>query len=159
MNERLKRLQHPFFNNIQDQVGEFVPFYYERQLYQEIASEKPWEESERFIAMILKEWDQLKNRLKSAHQQRDKQEAEQLMVLGVALLVQYVYWLNEKPVSLDEQQIGDGLVHLPFNFADRLQFIMGQPALHLAFIQLIELMNEVIKLDAKNRVRKKHSKH
>lgn len=123
-------------------------------MYQGIASEKPWEESERFIAMILKEWDQLKIRLKSAHQQRDKQEAEQLMVLGVALLVQYVYWLNEKPVSLDEQQIGDGLVHLPFNFADRLQFIMGQPALHLAFIQLIELMNEVIKLDAKNRVRK-----
>ncbi|MEK4200477.1 YpoC family protein [Cytobacillus sp. FSL K6-0265] len=158
MNEIPKELQHPFFNDIQKSDREFVPFYYEQQYYRGFASFEPWQDLERVSETINREWQELSDSIKYAHQQRNKKEAGQLMVVGVAILVQYVYWLNEKPVSFCDQQIGIRLPIVPFNFSDRLQFIMQQPSLHLAFSQLTELMIEVNKLYAKKKIKKKHSK-
>lgn len=158
MNERSEKLRHPFFSDMKVEEGAYLPFSYEERFYQGDATEEPWDEIEQFIPLIYRNWDELKEKIRSAQQQRNKQEAIRQMVIGVALLVQTVYWLNEKPVRLDKEPLADKLEWLPVNFTDRLHFIMAQPGLHLAFLQLVELMNELQKLYAKKMIRKKHSK-
>ncbi|WP_052948746.1 YpoC family protein [Mesobacillus campisalis] len=101
----------------------------------------PWEKPEKYIPMLLNEWEKLKEEIGQGHSVRDSIKASGAMEQGIDLFLKFVYWSNRMPVSLPLENLKT-LGAKPVNVEERLKFIMGRPGLYHSYIQLSELMNE-----------------
>jgi hypothetical protein len=101
----------------------------------------PWERPEKYIPLLLNEWEKLKEEIAQGHSVRDSIKASGAMEQGISLFLKFVYWSNSMPVSLPLESLRT-IGAKPVNAEERLKFIMDRPALYHSYVQLSELMNE-----------------
>lgn len=148
-----KELTHPFFYSEgetilfnEDELLFFeTPFIYEIAYYNGITTKKPWEEPFEMIPLLLNKWEVLDKKIHVLFEKRSKKEVIPLMELGVGLFIQFLYWLNQRPVQLIPSMEVSSLKIQPINLEERLQFIIDRPSIHHSYKQLKELMIELEK--------------
>ncbi|HDR7705078.1 TPA: GTPase [Bacillus thuringiensis] len=120
---------------------------------------EPWKEIENSIPAMLNVWKNKHEDIAILFRNRNKQEAEEPMILFAAHLLSVVYWLNEQPVhSLNEMQINTNKLKVqPVNFMERYSFIIKKPSNYHSYIQLAQLYIEIEKLYVKKMITKKKS--
>ncbi|MCM3180186.1 YpoC family protein [Cytobacillus horneckiae] len=129
-----------------ESVTVLPPFKYELAHYANISTLKPWEGTEKFIPLILAEWKNIHAELLHIFEKREKHAASAHMKNGIALFLQFIYWVNGKPVGFtNNNTIDPTLAVAPSNTAERIAFISRRPTLYQSFIQLGELMIEMEK--------------
>ncbi|WP_053363930.1 YpoC family protein [Bacillus sp. FJAT-27251] len=101
----------------------------------------PWDTPEKYIPILLNEWEKLKGVIGQGHSVRDPIKASVAMEQGISLFLKFVYWSNRMPVSLSLEGLGT-LGVKPVNAEERLKFIMARPGLYHSYIQLSGLMVE-----------------
>ncbi|TFE03053.1 YpoC family protein [Jeotgalibacillus salarius] len=119
---------------------------------------KPWEEMEKWIPLILEEWQTLSEEMKPLFEGNADQTYEP-MIKGISLFFTLLYWTNEKHVSAVswETDVKDFDVSI-MNAFERIPFIMKRPAVYFSYIQLDEMFKELHKTAAKHDAIKKRKR-
>ncbi|MBA4536117.1 hypothetical protein H1Z61_02910 [Bacillus aquiflavi] len=131
-------------------------FSYEVAYYSGVKGNRPWETPEAVIPQLLTEWKQLKKTLIDIFERRDRRQALKPMKRGIALFVQFLFWVHHLPVNLQSYYFKEDLfVWKPVNFKERLDFIFARPNDYHSFVQLSELMIELEKQYFKKEALKK----
>lgn len=132
-------------------------FYFELLFFNGLAAKTPWTSPELFLPQLQEEWNIHKSMLEDLHHQRQKDGIIEEMRQSVGLFLEYLYWCNGKPVCLNKFPDFSDLKLKPVNLEERAGFIAARPGLYHSFVQLCELMLELEKLVAKEKVIKKAS--
>jgi hypothetical protein len=126
--------------------------------YNGIDSFKPWENQTDAIPLLIEEWGRDKKLLEELHRSRNQKDILVIMKKGISLFVQFLFWTNDRPVSLKEPIPFYPVAYKPVNIEERLAFIISRPNLFHSFRQLSELMLEQEKLFVKKNIMKKTSR-
>ncbi|MCC3358362.1 YpoC family protein [Bacillus sp. REN16] len=114
-------------------------------------------DNEKIISDIREKWDARKNYLGSLFQNRDKAAIVEPMDEAIEEFLTFLFLINEKRIPIpDRKMLQDSLldlVHKPINLDERLSFVLKKPNQYHAFIQLNELYIELLKLNAKLKIR------
>lgn len=110
------------------------------------------------IPILLAEWEKDKELLAELHRNRDQKNILTIMEKDIGLFLRFLFWSNDKPVSLQEPFPYYQFEYKPFNIEERLAFIISRPTLYHSFRQLSELMVEQEKAFVKKSIRTKASK-
>lgn len=133
----------------------FTAFPYDFAFFQGVEAYRPWEDSEKYAPILLKEWKKIKTECQTLFSERKTKQTLEPMKEGIALFFTFIYWIHNRPVELREwNQIVDVLPIKPVNLVERLAFIIQRPALYHSFVQLSELFHEVEKHYVKSIIKK-----
>jgi hypothetical protein len=133
-------------------------FIYEVLFYNGVAAYKPWENPTDAIPLLIEEWEGNRDQLEELHRNRDQINTLNVMKKGIGLFIQFLFWSNDRPVSLKEPIPSYPFNCKPVNIEERLAFILSRPNLFHSFRQLSELMVEQEKAFVKKGIVKKASK-
>lgn len=120
---------------------------------------KPWHDIEGSIVTVLNIWKEKKTAIGMLFRNRNRAATRQPMIHFAAHLLSIVHWLNETPVNnikKMEERV-EKLKVKPVNFTERYVYIIQQPDHYHAFIQLVQLYEEIEKLYVKTLLMKKRS--
>jgi hypothetical protein len=107
------------------------------------------------ITVLLTEWEKVKGELEKLFHHRDHKAAHNVMMKGIGLFIQFLYWSNDKQVIASKLEPIEELEIKPVNMDERLGFIISRPNLYHSYRQLTELITEQGKLYAKKKIVKK----
>ena len=133
-------------------------FIYEAFFYNGMSSFKPWEKQAILIPEVLEEWEKVREQLSELFQNRSQNKILNVMKKGIGLFLQFLFWSNDRPVSLIKPIPSEPLDCKPVNLEERIAFIISRPILFHSFRQLSELMVEQEKAYVKKNIMKKTSK-
>lgn len=125
-------------------INDYFP--YEVAYYVGIDVYRPWEHANDAVAQLIDYWKPLSQKLSHLFEKRNRMNVQKPMKQGISLLIQCLFWINNKPVIFYEQSIkDDDLKWKPVNIKERLEFILHRPNVYHSFVQLNELMIELEK--------------
>lgn len=133
-------------------------FLYDLAYYLNIPSLKPWENIDDYVHLIIEEWEDRKTSLEELFKLRDKKLVQEPMKKSIALLIQFLHWVNGAPVKLFPTIEYQQLAISPVNLEERLSYILSRPNAFPSYMQLIELMKEIEKSYEKNQAIKRIKK-
>ncbi|CAM4102348.1 GTPase [Bacillus manliponensis] len=119
----------------------------------------PWDDIEHSIVKVLNVWKEEKTAIGTLFRNRNRKAARQPIIHFAAHILSIVHWLNETPV-INIKQLEDHVKELqvkPVNFTERYVYIIEHPDHYHAFIQLVQLYEEMEKLYAKTLLMKKRT--
>ncbi len=139
---------HPLFFQEEEQVDifekEFPLAMKEFYFYYDITEiDRPWERIEETIPIVLTQWDNLKQTIHQAFENRQRKKAKQPMVIGLSYMICALHWLNGKKVC--SLLLEEKLSIAPINYKERLQFIVERCDMYPSFVQLSQLFEELEK--------------
>lgn len=116
---------------------------------------KPWEHGDEILPILMDHWKKLDDRLGDHYQKRDVKSASPLMKKAIHTCISYVFWLNEKPIVLQDMSLAImSSEFVPVNFAERFQFVLSRPNLYQSYKTIQQIMIELEKLYAKSIIKK-----
>ncbi|MDG4656134.1 GTPase [Ectobacillus antri] len=132
-------------------------FTYDILKGQNIAAYEPWLDIEHAIPLILESWKANKPSISHLFKERKRDAAQPLMVHYTAHYLSSLYWLNGLYVRTPQLAILNinTLLNKPINIEERFAFIINRPGHYHSFIQLIQLYEELEKLFATIKIKKK----
>jgi hypothetical protein len=140
------------------------PFYFDMlYLVGEKLTEIPWEQSERSIPIVFKQWKELKSQLQEGFTQRkSSKHNESALIHALSLFIVCLFWTNEthvKGLHVKNMMISD-LILKPVNCEERLAFVIDKTTQYHSFVQLQQLFDELEKIFHKGQAikRMKHEK-
>jgi hypothetical protein len=140
------------------------PFYFDMlYLVGEKLTEIPWEQSERSIPIVFKQWKELKSQLQEGFTQRKSStHNESALIHALSLFIVCLFWTNEthvKGLHVKNMMISD-LILKPVNCEERLAFVIDKTTQYHSFVQLQQLFDELEKIFHKGQAikRMKHEK-
>ncbi|TFE03240.1 YpoC family protein [Jeotgalibacillus sp. R-1-5s-1] len=153
--------RHPLFYSEKDQTAvrqsDFEPYFIE-DIIARAEKGAPWEEIEKWIPVIIGEWERLADEMRPLFEDRPK-DTHDPMVKGLSLFFTLLFWTNEKYVNVyDWESELDHLEVKIVNPKERIHFVLKRPAVYFSFIQLDEMMTEMHKMAAKKVAMKKKSR-
>lgn len=120
----------------------------------------PWHEEGPNLKVIIEKWEKLAEEINSYFKLRQNKQTDVLMMKGIALFLQLLFWSNHEPVVLlNFEENLSKLEIKPANLVDRISFIISRPTLHHSYIQLSELFIEQQKVYARYQVLKRRASH
>ena len=135
------------------------PFYFD-MLYSvgERLTEVPWEQLERSVPIVFKQWKELKPQLQKGFAQRkSSKDNESALIHALSLFIVCLFWINEtyvKGLHVKNMMISD-LILKPVNCEERLAFVINKPTQYHPFVQLQQLFDELEKIFHKSQAIKK----
>jgi hypothetical protein len=155
-------LNNPFFFSTKIIKAENDPsklgienFMFDALFYNGNESFKPWENQVDSIPIIMVEWEKNKDQLEKLHRNRDQKNTLHLMKKSIGLFLEFLFWSNDRPVSLQQPIPCYPIDYKPVNIEERIAFIISRPNLYHSFRQLSELIMEQEKIYAKKRIKQK----
>ncbi|UOY93437.1 GTPase [Ectobacillus sp. JY-23] len=132
-------------------------FTYDILKGQDIPAYEPWLDVDYAIPLVLESWKSNKPSISRLFKERKRDEAQPLMVHYTAHYLSSLYWLNGLYVRTPQLAISNlnMLSSKPVNIEERFVFIINRPGHYHAFIQLIQLYEELEKLFAAMMIKKK----
>ncbi|MFC0470245.1 YpoC family protein [Halalkalibacter kiskunsagensis] len=130
-------------------ICQALPFYYDIT-----GNVRPWEQKHEFLPMLFQWWSEEEGELAKCYEQRNPQAAKEMMRTMIAVFIDSLFWLNERPVNgVDNfhHQVS-GLTYKPVNCSERLNYLLLEPNRYHTFVQLKALFSELRKLYAKVKV-------
>ncbi|WP_096188672.1 YpoC family protein [Evansella halocellulosilytica] len=108
----------------------------------------PWNEPEKSIKIILRQWkDEGEPIISNYFQRRNREKAKPMMIKYISLYIQAMFWTSSKPVTTLEN-IGFQLKELPYsplNIEERISLIINVPDQYFTYTALNQLYDESIK--------------
>lgn len=122
---------------------QFRLFPYDLAYFLNMYAYQPWLQCEQHIPLILTRWSEVQRECQHFFKERKNKAAQHLMKEGSAIFLCALFWTNGQPVQLNEwARYTESFSIKPVNLNERLQFILENPTLYPAFVQLGELFTE-----------------
>jgi hypothetical protein len=124
-----------------------IPFYFDLLYLSDtklLQSVLPWEHARTFLPLLTKQWNEQQPMISEYFKSRDRKHALQPMKECLALLLDALFWGNNKPVKglVDWENEVNCLPIKPVNAVERLSYIFQMPNHYHSFIQLQQLFDE-----------------
>ncbi|WP_062198212.1 YpoC family protein [Massilibacterium senegalense] len=115
----------------------------------------PWENPNAYLPTVFLSAQQKLQQAKECFQQRKKTEASKPLLFSLALFLDALFWMNHRRfVSLDDLSvIISSFQWKPINVVERVNFILQKPTLFHSSIQLEQLLDELIKVNVKRKIK------
>lgn len=115
----------------------------------------PWENPNVYLPTVFSSAQQKLQQAKECFQQRNKTEASKPLLFSLALFLDALFWMNHQPfISLNDlSETISSLQWKPINVIERVDFILQKPTLFHSSIQLEQLLDELIKVNAKRKIK------
>lgn len=125
-----------------------VPFYFDIATMKGREEHKPWLDKKTSLPKVFFVWKEVKEELADYYHKRERKLARKQMIRMIALLIDGLFWLNNKPVTQLKDLEQEIATHpfAPVNANERLAFILKDPDHYHSFVQLVALFEESEKL-------------
>ncbi|MFC5559681.1 YpoC family protein [Ureibacillus thermophilus] len=104
------------------------------------------------IEPYFQKWDKLSKEIYQAHDERNREMAQNLMEQGIALFEELM--VKASDTDSEKLEFHEAYEAMPLNGLERFQFIKARPGQYACYVQLDELFKEVKKRLARLRVQK-----
>ncbi|MFY0757853.1 YpoC family protein [Metabacillus dongyingensis] len=158
------RDEHAIPLNSSSAVEEIIksnPFYFDICFKANVPIDfYPWKNPEISIPVLIDEWhsiqETIKSRIRSNARKADKAE----MIKGISILICLINWSNETPIHDLDIKSDDFTAFSvkPINASERLMYVLLKPEQYHSFVQLNQLIEEMVKQYYKNRAMRSREK-
>lgn len=124
------------------------PFSYDIAHFHEAKkADKPWLKWRENGPAMFHLWEETNGELRLHYKKRDKKAAKEPMTAMIALLMDAIFWLNERAIaSLVNWKVEIAELEIaPVNIVERIQFMLESPEHFHSYNQLKSLFTEVEK--------------
>lgn len=113
----------------------------------------PYEDPDLYLVTVFQEGKEKLTEATQYFQKRQKNKAKKPLLFSLALWIDSLYWMNYQRFQgfLTIYETMEQLEWKPINVEERIQFILSQSTLFHSSIQLEELYEELIKINAKRK--------